>query len=390
MGGGGFPPSREVSPPPRILAMSELSAIRSSLAVHHAETIAKVPPAAAHAKLEPLLVPQPVAVVARLDVDSLPTGRVSLLRLALAVSALSEPISVPVMIARGAHSGPTVGITAAIHGNEIAGIPLIHQLMRELDPATHMCGTVIAIPIVNPAGFQRYQRGFSDGVDLNRTMPGKKRGAGSQAWAAALVKNVLPHFDVLLDLHTASSGRENTLYVRADMNVPEVARLVRVLQPEIVVHNTGVDGSWRGTASCMGITAVTIEMGSPQVLNAEIVKRTGDGVNAVLSTLGMTASMPTEVEYPSPVVCARSYWIYTRTGGILYVLPKLGEWVKRGQALCDIVNIYGQLVDRIYAPADGVVVGRSTNLVAETGARVLHLGVPGSTFPSGAMDDGHM
>lgn len=54
------------------------------------------------------------------------------------------------------------------------------------------------------------------------------------------------------------------------------------------------------------------------------------------------------------------------------------------------MNIYGQLVDQIYAPAGGVVVGRSTNLVAETGARVLHLGVPGSTFPSGAMDDGHM
>ena len=376
-------------PKPIEHCMGTLASARSGLAARSREELQRVATAASHAKFEPVLVPQPVAVVARLDLESLPAGRVSLLRLALAVSALSEPVSVPIMVARGVLPGPTVGLTAAIHGNEIAGIPLIHQLMRELDPS-NLCGNVVAIPVVNPPGFRRFQRGFSDGVDLNRIMPGKKRGAGSQAWAAALVKHVLPHLDVLLDLHTASFGRENSLYVRADMTVPEVARLARALQPEIVVHNTGVDGSWRGTAGNAGITALTIEMGNPQVLNAEFVKRTYAGVSACLVALGMSTPLCPPMEFPPPVMCVRSFWIYTRTGGVLYVLPNVGDWVRRGETIAEVCNIFGQMVDRYFAPESGIVVGRSNNLVADTGARVLHLGVPGDTFTEGKMDDGHM
>ena len=114
---------------------------------------------------------------------------------------LSETISVPVMVAKGAHAGPVVGITSAIHGNELNGIPIIHRLFRwvtsnagirfnlyrecraknlgcvcsELDCST-LCGIVVAVPVVNVHGYTRFQRGFSDGVDLNRIMPGKKAG----------------------------------------------------------------------------------------------------------------------------------------------------------------------------------------------------------------------
>jgi hypothetical protein len=37
---------------------------------------------------------------------------------------VSEAISMPIMIAKGAHAGPVLGITSAVHGNELNGIPV--------------------------------------------------------------------------------------------------------------------------------------------------------------------------------------------------------------------------------------------------------------------------
>lgn len=51
---------------------------------------------------------------------------------------------------------------------------------------------------------------------------------------------VLSKLDYLIDLHTASFGRVNSYYVRADMNAP-VTRLMSMLaHPQIIVHNTGL------------------------------------------------------------------------------------------------------------------------------------------------------
>jgi hypothetical protein len=65
---------------------------------------------------------------------------------------------------------------------------------------------------------------------------------------------------------SASFGRVNSLYVRADMTDARTNRLARLQNPQIIVHNTGPDGSLRGAAMALGKPAVTIEIGNPQVL----------------------------------------------------------------------------------------------------------------------------
>ena len=54
-------------------------------------------------------------------------------------------------------------------------------------------------------------RGYSDGVDLNRIFPGKKGGTASQQFAYYFMSRVIRHLDFLLDLHTASFGRINSV-----------------------------------------------------------------------------------------------------------------------------------------------------------------------------------
>jgi hypothetical protein len=40
-----------------------------------------------------------------------------------------------------------------------------------------------------------------------------------------------------------------------------------------------------------------------------------------------------------------------------------------------IKNIFGNIVDEIYASASGITIGRSSNPVAQAGDRILHIGI---------------
>jgi predicted deacylase len=365
-----------------------------------------------------------VPFVHELDLSSLPPGSLTRLRVILGTDRLSQHLAVPVLVARGAHAGPVLGVTAAVHGNEVQGTAVIHRLLASLDPL-HLAGTVLAVPVVNVAGYVRLQRGFSDGADLNRLFPGKKGGTAAQQFALHFFERVAAKCDVLLDLHTASFGRVNSLYVRADMRDERAARLALLQRPQIVVHSTG-DGSLRSAFSGLGRPAVTVEIGDPLVIQQALVAAAHQGV---LNTLQHLKMLPPQAQMPSPppallrpgsgggdgdqmasgggsgggdspararpaqqpavVVCARSFWIFASTGGLLQVEPGVASWVRKGSVLARIHDVFGGLEDVVVAPCDGVVVGRSSNPVCESGDRILHLGVVDGSFAARA-EDGHL
>src|SRR5690606_27150633 len=108
-----------------------------------------------------------------------------------------------------------------------------------------------------------------DGKDLNRLMPGRANGNESDVYAHRLLERIVYEFDVLIDLHTASFGRINSLYVRADMSDPKASRLARMVGAEIILHNRNADGTLRAAAAANGATAITIEIGDPHVFDRQ-------------------------------------------------------------------------------------------------------------------------
>ena len=199
---------------------------------------------------------------------------------------------------------------------------------------------------------------------MNRICPGKRSGNTSQQFMYYFLKRVVSRFDCLIDLHTASFGRLNSLYVRADLNDKDTYRVAMQQNSEIVVHNTGPDGSLRGAATDMKIPAITVEIGQPQLFHATFIERVVLGITATLHTYGIVTTADPAVEsadFKDPVVCTKSFWIFTPTGGVLYVLPRCGDWVRKGSVLANIHNIFGQRIARVTAPATGVIVGRNAN-----------------------------
>jgi hypothetical protein len=315
----------------------------------------------------------PARVVDHLDVDSLPTAAISRLRLELIHDGLGRPIRLPIMVARGKKPGPIFGITAAVHGNELNGIPVIHRLFQRID-INHLRGSIVGVVVVNIPGMLGHRRDIEEGHDLNRIMPGRPDGNLGEVYAHRLLDRVVRHFEYLVDLHTASHGRVNSLYVRADMLDSATAQMALLQRPQIVVHSRASDGTLRGAASELGIPAITVEIGNPGRFQSEYVKGSLAGLRAVLAEAGMVPRRPLHIK-ATPMVCARSYWIYTDVGGLLDVLPNVTDRVEKDEVLARQTNIFGDVIREYRAPEAGVVVGRSVDPVAPSGARILHLGV---------------
>ena len=188
-----------------------------------------------------------------------------------------------------------------------------------------------------------------------------------------LVERIVRKFDLMIDLHTASDGRVNSLYVRADMTQAESARMAYLQRPQIIVHNEPSDRTLRGAAGELDIPAITLEIGNPGRFHSDYIKRALTGVRTVLADHSMIRKRPVNPG-PEPVLCQRSHWIYTEQGGLLEVFPKVTDRIEAGELIARLTNPFGDRIADYHAPASGVVVGHSINPVAETGARILHIG----------------
>lgn len=311
-------------------------------------------------------------IVDGLDIDTLPENAIHRLRLRMGETGLGEPESVPIYVARGRREGPTIGLTAALHGNEINGIAVLQRLFQSLDTEA-LKGNIVGVLVSNPLGYLALRRRYVESIDLNHSFPGNPHGNSAQAFAAHFLDRVIRPLDLLLDLHTASIGRENCLYVRANMSDPRTARMAYLQRPQIIVHNPPFDGTLRGAAAYLGIPAITVEIGDASSFQDRYIRRTLAGVRAVLQDVGMVPRRPL-TPGPDPILCRRSSWTYTDGGGLLTVVPELVASIEEGEILAQRTNIWGDLLNEMLAPHAGVIVGRSTQPVARTGDRVAHIG----------------
>lgn len=316
---------------------------------------------------------QSYPIIDRLHIDSVAPGKIARYWLEMATTALCEPVKIPVMIARGLQDGPVLGITAALHGNELNGIPVIQTFMQDLN-VQQLRGTVVGVPVLNVPSFLENQRIFTDDTDLNRIMPGKSNGNESHVYAHRLLDRLLTHFQYHIDFHTASAGRVNSHYVRANMKCRETAMLARVQNPEIILNSVGEEGALRPFLAEHGIFSITVELCDPHIIQMKVIRRELHGMHNTLVHLGMLSG---DLHPPKvlPVECDESFWMYTDRGGWLEVLPKITDSVSRGDLVARLSNIFGDVIHEYHSPADGIVIGKSVNPVNQTGGRILHLGL---------------
>ena len=317
--------------------------------------------------------PEGARPATELNIKELPSGEIHRRYIKLVEDGIGMSIRVPVLIAKGKKKGPVVGIVAALHGNELNGIPLIHRLFHDFN-CEKLKGTVVAVVAANLPGLLLHQRSFNDGEDLNRIFPGQPDGNCSQIYAHNLLHRIIRHFDYMIDLHTASFGRVNSLYIRANMEDPVIERMAKLLQPQIILHNPAPEQTLRGQAIALGIPALTLEIGNPHRIQKDLVRASLLGIKNILRDFKILSGAISSKNVDT-VHCRSSFWIYTQEGGFLETIPLVATVVEKGECIARMRSIFGDVVREYQAPSDGVIIGRSVNPIAQSGARVVHLGV---------------
>lgn len=314
--------------------------------------------------------------------------------------------SLPVLIARGREpGGPTLWLTANIHGAELTGIPVIHRVVGG-DIAARLRGTIVAIPTLNPAGLRTAERlPYYSRTDPNRLWPARKRddegparGAYEQL-VARVSAEIARRADYLLDLHNAAIRTipftilDRVLYdgeadrPRAEALARQVAAMARAFGLSAVneaeankyVRQT-LHRSVSGAAvNVHGIPALTIELGLTGALDPAAVAAGVAGVTNVLRWAGMLPGAPEPVT-ACPVVdpgfpTKRDDGARAPRAGILAPALEPGARFATGQLLARLVDLWGRPLDggEILAPADGWLIGWNNGLAKYAGQTVASL-----------------
>src|SRR3970282_935348 len=137
------------------------------------------------------------------------------------------PLKIPIIVERSKLDGPTMLLSAGLHGDEINGDEIVRQIIIQKinKPKT---GTIICIPVINVFGFINQKREFPDGRDLNRIFPGNKSGSLASRFAYHLLNEVLPYVDYAIDFHAGGASRFNAAQVRIAPNNSELKTLADV------------------------------------------------------------------------------------------------------------------------------------------------------------------
>ncbi len=281
-----------------------------------------------------------------------------------------SPISMGVQVLHGRSDGPTVWLSAAIHGDEILGVEVIRRVLTTIDVRT-LRGTVLAVPIVNVHGFNTGDRYLPDRRDLNRSFPGSARGSFAARLAKVLMDEVVGRSDIGIDLHTGSLGRSNLPQIRADLSDERTRELATVFGAPIMIDANTRDGSLRQVATEQGRTVLLYEGGEALRFDEHAILVATFGVLRVLNHLGMVdEDVPAGVQ---PAHSSGSGWVRASRSGIIHLEEPLGAHVSKGQTVARLLGPHGERSARLKARYDGVVIGLAQHPLVNRGDAVCHI-----------------
>jgi predicted deacylase len=277
-------------------------------------------------------------------------------------------------VIRGVEPGPVLCLTGGVHGDELNGVEIVRSVLKRADPEK-MGGVLVGVPIVNPFGFVNQSRYLPDRRDLNRYFPGRAEGSMASRVAWELWSRVIVHCTHLIDLHTGSQNRTNLPQIRGDLGVPSVMEIARSFDAPVVIHNPGLGGTLRSSASRTGITAVLYEAGETLRFQSEEVARGVLGVRNVMRALGMHRGR--RANLGEQHIYAQTRWLRADRGGILELTVKLGDTIRQGEVIGVISDPLRRTQADFVSVRQGRVIGLSLLPMVVPGMAVVHVGLSG-------------
>jgi len=273
---------------------------------------------------------------------------------------------IPMTLINGSGDGPTLVVNGGEHGSEYNGPAACLRLMVELDPKD-INGSVIIVPIVNTPAFEaRWMH--SNPIDYRDIsgcyVPEIPRGGSghpliSYQVAHTFYNEVLSKADYRSNLHGGDLEEDvltGTMYSKTGEDPQRDAKALALCR------NFGWEwireGLPRGGPQAAQVKRLAMplgmgtEAGGMGRCQSDIVDQVVKGVTNVMKYLDMLEGTP---EIPLKAKVFNPYHIYSKRGGVFISNVRAGDLVSKGDVIGVIKNLFGETIEEIAVPTDGVV-----------------------------------
>jgi predicted deacylase len=293
-------------------------------------------------------------------------------------SAYGE-IVIPVVALVGG-KGPTVLLSAGIHGDEAEGPLALIRLIHALDPAS-VAGTIIVSPMMNHPAVKASRRTSPlDSGNLARLFPGDARGTVTQRIAAAIATLLLPRVEAVLDIHGGGRTLEYIPCAWGRLN-PEPALARRTLaalmalgqERTVVVSATAHGGTLTSESIAQGKLIAGTEIGGAGGVHPATVAAAERAARRFLAHLGL---LPPEPQMPTRLMRLRpAHFVRAPGRGLFDPAVTLGDTVRAGDAAGTLYDADRpwRAGETLRFHSDGLVVARGVPAMVEPGDVVAHL-----------------
>ncbi len=307
--------------------------------------------------------------------EVVPAGQRTIVDIPISMMSDHTPATLSVQVIHGKRAGPTLFVSAAIHGDEVLGVEIIRRL-GQLKTLRSIAGTLILVPIVNSFGFIGHSRYLPDRRDLNRSFPGNAKGSLASRLAHLFLDTVVSRCDCGIDLHTAAIHRNNLPQVRVNLEDEKACELARAFEPPVIINAPLREGSLRSAAGEQGIPVIVFEAGEALRFNEYAVRVGVAGVLKVMRHMKMIAkgaARSTERKAREVPIARSSSWLRATDGGLLRVRRNIGDFVRDGDVIGVIADPFGAWESEVRATSDGLIIGGATMPMVNQGDALFHV-----------------
>jgi uncharacterized protein len=303
---------------------------------------------------------------------TVPPGRGTIVHLPVTDLYTHTQLTLPVHVVNGRKPGPTLFLTAAIHGDELNGVDIIRRLLK-IPEIKRLNGCLLALPIVNVFGFINRSRYLPDRRDLNRSFPGSEKGSVAARLANLVSREIISKADYGIDLHTAAIDRTNLPQIRADLDNPRVLAMAKAFATPVIINANIVEGSLRGYTAQKDIPIIVYEAGEALRFDEVAVRAGVRGVRRVMRELEMLPPRQHRRTAMEPVISTSTTWVRAPGSGIVHHRRRLGARVQTGETLATIGDPFGEVQFDVASTASGIVIGHSMLPLAHEGDALFHI-----------------
>lgn len=283
-------------------------------------------------------------------------------------------IEIPVHVINSNKPGPTLLLSAGMHGEETNGIEIVRKILNRDEIKNLKCGALIAIPVINVVSFLYGSRDLPDGRDLNRCFPGSKSGSLGSRIANDLMKHILPIIDFGIDFHTGGAKINNYPQLRCVFEVAENLALAEKFAAPLIIDSTYREGTFRHEAAKKQKPILVYEGGESMRFDYLAIN---EGVNGCLRLMQAYGMIDLDLPNNPHVKISKDTWIRANLSGLFHMNTANGAFVHKGDLLGVICNPYGDVEHKILSTVDGYIVGINNQPVVNEGDALIHLGIAG-------------